>query len=738
MDSTPEDEDQRACGKGRQNRYAGSSGRSGRRPCVVYFACDVSQADRDRIFEMGAVLHHKPLLVGGEISHKALRCMGFRHTRSKMPKSYTAVILKHLRLCWTYPQWKKFRFYLFANDDELNLMVIRQLLKYLAQGCQVPVERARILMLSENTRHYSFLQEMRSDSCLRGVHAMRLRSGGYPSGSQAGLQKMGRDRKVPALKDRLTEMIRCHEHPSATYQVSIFGESDIACAGLFRRKPVYRMLGLKEGKQTQPFAMMIFGGGEIGIGVLRRAIAQGQFDGSAEPGKEPLFRAVVVDRNSDAVEARFRLYYPEAADLYNVEFVKDEIFGSVTMQKLKNLGESLKYVVVSLGDDKVNSKTARDISDWFRREGKITPVIAVHLRDEERLLEKHMKGEYSEYGNGNFVRFGAFRDVFSVQELFGERSRNRLIRAVLLKKLYDTAYDIRARVIEEKGNLMVQKLMSDEKGSVEAFLEGFRAALDEEMEKLQESFLKNILCEPEKRKEWLKELYRGFYDDALFNQMSNIGAAENLEVYLEQGQCSRNYRNEHLRWNAFHRVHGWRAMSPEEFTERAEIFFMADLQKCLYKYIKAADDGERLSAVRELAGIKPEDKPFWKYKFQKDDKRMKHACITDWDGLLTLDLNETRIRTDLYKTITGVLGGFEGNGKIAEIRKAGEKEKAGEIQKLEVKRQEGDNLQDAIECIQKILLQFLTDIPCYQLYDKVFVNNAAKIHEAARMLEKYN
>lgn len=696
------------------------NGRSGGRPCVVYFASDVTQEDKDRIFRMGAVLHHKPLLDGGELNHKALRCMGFRSTWQKTPTSRMTALFKFLKTCWAYPRYKKYRFYLFEKDDELNLMVVRHILKYLAHACQVPVERVRILMLSENAGHFDLLQEIRTDRCLLGVHDMKL----WPRRTSAGAP---RDRSqggiVGEIEEQLSKMIRCYEHPQATYRVSLFGESDIACAGLFRYRSVYSMLGLKEGKQTQPFSMMVLGGGEIGISALRRAIAQGQFESSGFPDDTPAFRAIVVDRDCDAVEARFRLYYPEAADHYHVEFIKDNVFGAKAMEKLKELGQSLKYIIVTLGDDRVNAKTARDLSVWFKREGKISPVIAVHIRDEERLMEKHAIINQLEGDDAEFVRFGAFRDVFSVRELFGERSRKRLISAVLLKNLYDTVYDARARVIEAMGSRM-ETLLWGEKSSAEAFLSEYRDVLNEEMVRLQQSFLNDLPAEPGKRKEWLKDKYRAFYDDTLFNQMSTIAAAENLEVYLNPDLNGMNYVNEHLRWNAFSRIHGWRTMSHEEFSERAGSRFIARLQNCLYRYIRASGDEERLSAVRELSGMKLEGKPFWKFRFQKDDKTMKHACITGWEELRQLDLNETMLRVDVYKTVTVVMGSFEGKDSSEDDRA------------VEAKRQESDILQEEIRNLNQALLRFLFDIPCYELYDKAFVDNARKIHDAVRELEK--
>lgn len=79
-------------------------------------------------------------------------------------------------------------------------------------------------------------------------------------------------------------------------------------------------------------------------------------------GDTEAFRIVVIDREADLAKARFKLYYPEAADQYNVEFVKDDAYGSKAMEKLQMLADNLKYIVIALGDDKTNTRVARDLS----------------------------------------------------------------------------------------------------------------------------------------------------------------------------------------------------------------------------------------------------------------------------------------------------------------------------------------------------------------------------------------
>jgi len=73
-------------------------------------------------------------------------------------------------------------------------------------------------------------------------------------------------------------------------------------------------------------------------------------------------------------------------------------------------------------------------------------------------------------------------------------------------------------------------------------------------------------------------------------------------------------RTEHLRWNAFHRSMGWKAMSDEEFEKRA-----------------AAYRTQQMSGSRSLIRI------------AKNDEDKHHACLVTWEELNTLSDKENAV-----------------------------------------------------------------------------------------------
>ncbi|NLO38941.1 MAG: hypothetical protein GX115_05660 [Ruminiclostridium sp.] len=640
-------------------------------PCVIYFDSDVSKEYQDKIFDMGAILHTVPFMKDGVINHKAFRIFGLKKMNPKVVEKYLQQgKLQYWWIRFLYPYSKKYRFYTFINHDELSITIIQRLMEYLSRTCMIPVERLQIYMLSQNSRANEVLEKMRRD--FKSYYHNRNILAKEPS------------------KNQKNETIQTSK-PTGLYQVQIIAESEMAASELFRRKPLYKMLGIQKGKQTIPFTIMIIGAGELGIAVLRKAVAQGQFVSEGLEGKSP-FSAFVIDKNAALIQAQFDLNYPEVREKYNVKFIEDDALGEKTINTLKSLKDDLKYIVITLGQDELNTKVAVEIAAWYRRERIEPGAIAVHVRDEEQILEKceklDSKGTHlcSEQG---IIRFGAFRNVFSINELFGERPKKRILSAVLLKHLYDITYDIETSS-EEKAALF-EEFRNANHDNFSALKVHHQSCLNEQMELIKKSFTEEL--NQKMNKQGLQVLYRNFYADRLFLQMSNIASAEAMEVYMnedtDQDVMQVYYQNEHLRWNAFHRIHGWRKMNTEEYFQRKD--------QVIQELRSAHEEGK--NDIHQLMRFKYDGVPLSGLKFHQDVKAKKHACIITWDELDTLNENELQTKWDVYN----------------EIIKA-----AGDIfDKTNLSKAEDDSIQE--------LIKFLTHIPYYQKYDRVFLDNRCEI-----------
>lgn len=104
------------------------------------------------------------------------------------------------------------------------------------------------------------------------------------------------------------------------------------------------------------FNVLILGFGQVGTLALRYLIEQGQFVGST-------FHATVIDRMMECKEDLFVNKYPGVKN-YQIEYEKADINSKKYFELLKSKIGSLKYIVISLGDDRLNIKVAIELYEF--------------------------------------------------------------------------------------------------------------------------------------------------------------------------------------------------------------------------------------------------------------------------------------------------------------------------------------------------------------------------------------
>ena len=119
------------------------------------------------------------------------------------------------------------------------------------------------------------------------------------------------------------------------------------------------------------FNVLILGFGQIGTFALRYLIEQGQFVCST-------FHATVIDHMIECKEDLFINKYPGVKS-YQVEYEKAEVNSKKYFELLKNKIDSLKYVVVSLGDDRLNIKVAVELYEFSLRHAKAPVDLFVNV-----------------------------------------------------------------------------------------------------------------------------------------------------------------------------------------------------------------------------------------------------------------------------------------------------------------------------------------------------------------------
>ena len=140
--------------------------------------------------------------------------------------------------------------------------------------------------------------------------------------------------------------------------------------------------GRKEGWVSSAFNAMILGFGETGREVLGFVFEHAAFVGQDE--KKSPFSCVVMDRNMDNLEQAYQKKAPGMNEDAGISYIKCEIGSNDYWNTVSDKIESLNYIVICMGDDRTNLKTAVDIVEFAYRSGKdISHNFAVLVAQEK-------------------------------------------------------------------------------------------------------------------------------------------------------------------------------------------------------------------------------------------------------------------------------------------------------------------------------------------------------------------
>lgn len=262
---------------------------------------------------------------------------------------------------------------------------------------------------------------------------------------------------------------------------------------------------------TSDFNAMIIGFGQIGCQVLRKLIEQGQFVGSD-------FHATVVDRSMNTLKGRFEYLYPEVTSNYNLDFIQAEVGHSVFYNVLKERINKLNYIVVALGDDKLNMLTAIDIQNMVRTKSDRKFKILVQIRNNIHYYN------LPEQSLDRIFIFGRDSEVYTDNIIVqGEQERRG-------RKIHDVYnYQFNTTIRFDELSLFKQ--------------------------------LSNISC--------AEHLYCKLRLVGITEQ--NVKSLENRTVFLNNlttVQKQNLAHGEHLRWNAFHFCNGWTILDVNDLPEK--------------------------------------------------------------------------------------------------------------------------------------------------------------------------
>ena len=131
-----------------------------------------------------------------------------------------------------------------------------------------------------------------------------------------------------------------------------FDEFEMSARLLINKYPLCNAINFDEnGRATEDMDVLIVGFGHIGHEVLRKVIANGQFEGSS-------FHATIYDPNFEHRTGFLMSQYPNMFANYDIDFEPQGGRGNKIFHFLQENASKLKYIVVCIED----RDTARDIA----------------------------------------------------------------------------------------------------------------------------------------------------------------------------------------------------------------------------------------------------------------------------------------------------------------------------------------------------------------------------------------
>ena len=145
--------------------------------------------------------------------------------------------------------------------------------------------------------------------------------------------------------------------------VTSFNEFEMSARLLIHEYPLCNAIEFdKNARAVENMNVLIVGFGRIGHEVLRKIIANGQFEGSN-------FKATVYDPNFEQRDGFFKSQYPNMFINYDVAFEPNEGRGNKIFKFIQDNASNLKYIVICLKDRDVARDIAIHIVDRFHALG---------------------------------------------------------------------------------------------------------------------------------------------------------------------------------------------------------------------------------------------------------------------------------------------------------------------------------------------------------------------------------
>lgn len=188
-------------------------------------------------------------------------------------------------------------------------------------------------------------------------YALRLKA----ALEQAGVPTEQTQLTLPGAEDIITNMLQVSEESYGFGYVHVFDEASLAARSMLRLCPPWDFMTFdKTGRAQQDFECAVIGFGRFGQAAFRQLLMNGQYAGSN-------FRAAVFSTIFENESGYFLTDCPSILKEYQVEFFSADGRSRLFYDYLSKHLKTLKYIVVSTGNDAMNNEITDHLMLFLQR-----------------------------------------------------------------------------------------------------------------------------------------------------------------------------------------------------------------------------------------------------------------------------------------------------------------------------------------------------------------------------------
>ncbi len=450
-----------------------------------------------------------------------------------------------------------------------------------------------IFFLDEDSdANISAVSALRNDRTIKSVEAMEIKTSIYCHARHDGVNRVIED---------------CHS--SETLEVKVV-DSARESISLLKAMPSAQPIRFVDIDKTNPgtvrssFTALVVGSGEAGRDAIRFLYEFGAFVDSASGRddfkKDPSsptgyvadketkivrspFHCYAMDARADDIKGKFFTGAPAIAGARNqdgsplVNFVTTDVNGAGFFACLEKIHKELNYVVVCLGDDKLNASTAVTIFNFIRRRRMNLDRFKIFVRSNGEDKDLWLGSVYEHYNCGAepvIIPFGEKKSIYSydaiVKNSFRQEGYSYFKRYTDLQS-GNTQNGVAA---EKMWQARHEKIMSKVQKKTADKLDVLSELRRKEYQDMSNAYhrqtkvhvIKTVCPELLEKSEYMDEI-SGYIKAPRIDSSAKVILAkpihsENLPYGLNL-LMDNLARLEHIRWNASHEVLGYQKYDNE-------------------------------------------------------------------------------------------------------------------------------------------------------------------------------